>query len=376
MRRPWLQRSRLRRPDAAHDPEKAPPIVHEALRSPGKPLDTQTRAIFEPRFGRDFSHVRLHTDEKAEASAEAVNAAAYTVGSDVVFGEGRLQPESGAGQQLLAHELTHVAQQTSGSRPATPEPGSLEVEPAHSGAEREAGAVAQGLGPGALSPAQPAVQRSILGGVIGGVLGAVGGAALGFLAGGPVGAILGGILGATAGLAAGDAASSGARDLTSPEKTEAEIAFGDSLDYSDVQVAEAPIMSIGGYARTPFTTVYFPPGTFRRPPAEYFPFLIHELTHVWQSQHGYSVAEKLVWALHGQSAYDYGGIQGLRNARQQGKHFTDFNTEQQADILKDYYKRVKSSQDTSDYDPFVAEVKGTQANDDIRTPRGQGEENG
>src|SRR5207253_2492166 len=162
-------------------PDKAPPIVHEALRSPGKSLDIQTRALFEPGFGRDFSHVRVHNDSKAQASASAVNAAAYTVGGDIVLGEGQSGPETSEGQQLLAHELTHVVQQTgTGGHPSVPEPGSLEVAPARGSAEREAGAVAQGLAPGHVSTgAQPAVQRSVLGGVIGGVLGAVGGAALG-----------------------------------------------------------------------------------------------------------------------------------------------------------------------------------------------------
>jgi hypothetical protein len=57
-------------------PSGAPPIVHEVLRSPGQPLDMATRAYMEPRFGHDFSHVRVHTDESAAASAQAVNALA------------------------------------------------------------------------------------------------------------------------------------------------------------------------------------------------------------------------------------------------------------------------------------------------------------
>src|ERR1041385_5790965 len=68
---------------------KAPPIVHEVLRSPGQPLDASTRAFMEPRFGRDFGDVRVHTDGKAAESARAVNARAYTVGNNVVFGAGQ-----------------------------------------------------------------------------------------------------------------------------------------------------------------------------------------------------------------------------------------------------------------------------------------------
>ena len=62
-----------------------PPIVHEVLHSPGQPLDPATRAFMEPRFGHDFSTVRVHTDARAAASARTVNALAYTVGRDVVF---------------------------------------------------------------------------------------------------------------------------------------------------------------------------------------------------------------------------------------------------------------------------------------------------
>lgn len=92
-----------------------PPIVHEVLRSPGQPLDPATRAFFEPRFGHDFSQVRVHTDAKARESAHAVNALAYTSGRDVVFGAGQYAPYKAAGQRLLAHELTHVVQQSVGA---------------------------------------------------------------------------------------------------------------------------------------------------------------------------------------------------------------------------------------------------------------------
>jgi len=87
-----------------------PPIVDEVLSAPGQPLDTAARAFMEPRFGYDFSRVRIHTDQLAARSAEAVAAQAYTVGSDVVFGVGRYAPASRHGQRLLAHELAHVVQ--------------------------------------------------------------------------------------------------------------------------------------------------------------------------------------------------------------------------------------------------------------------------
>lgn len=93
-------------------PETAPPIVHDVLRSSGHPLDAATRGFMEPRFGHDFSRVRVHTDNKAAQSAQAVNAHAYTVGKNVVFGQGQYAPGTQSGQHLLAHELTHVVQQS------------------------------------------------------------------------------------------------------------------------------------------------------------------------------------------------------------------------------------------------------------------------
>ncbi len=86
-----------------------PSIVHDVLRSPGQSLDTGTRAFMEPRFGRDFSHVRIHTDAQAAQSAQVVNAQAYTVGQDLVFGPGQYAPETQEGTKLLAHELVSGA---------------------------------------------------------------------------------------------------------------------------------------------------------------------------------------------------------------------------------------------------------------------------
>jgi hypothetical protein len=109
------------------------------LRSPGESLDTETRAFMEPRFGHDFSHVRVHADTKAAKSAHAVNAMAYTVGRNLVFGAGQYRPGTNAGRQLLAHELTHVAQQRAISDPA---PRELAIGPAHDIHEHEADVVA------------------------------------------------------------------------------------------------------------------------------------------------------------------------------------------------------------------------------------------
>ncbi len=107
-----------RHASAPETPTRVPQIVHNVLGSSGQPLDAVTRTFFEPRFGHDFSGVRIHTGPRATASAHSINALAYTVGSDIVFGAGQFSPQTAQGQRLLAHELTHVLQQRS-ARAAT-----------------------------------------------------------------------------------------------------------------------------------------------------------------------------------------------------------------------------------------------------------------
>lgn len=94
---------------------EVPSIVNEVLRSTGQPLNTQTRTFMESRFGHDFSQVRVHTDPIAAATANSINAKAFTLGKTIVFGAGQYSPTSSTGRQLLAHELTHVVQQSTPS---------------------------------------------------------------------------------------------------------------------------------------------------------------------------------------------------------------------------------------------------------------------
>jgi hypothetical protein len=98
-------------------PEISPGVESQInrIRSGGQPLSQSMRDFFEPRFGQDFSRVRIHTDSNAGESANAVNALAYTVGQDIVFGGGQFAPGTHAGRRLLAHELTHVVQQAGGA---------------------------------------------------------------------------------------------------------------------------------------------------------------------------------------------------------------------------------------------------------------------
>ncbi|MCE9672833.1 DUF4157 domain-containing protein [Myxococcus stipitatus] len=117
-----------------------PPIVGEVLRSGGQPLDAALRADFEPAFGHDFSHVRVHADGRADASARAVDALAYTVGRDIVFRAGNYAPHTTSGRRLLAHELTHVVQQAhAGGANVSPK----RVVDSQDASEREADRVAE-----------------------------------------------------------------------------------------------------------------------------------------------------------------------------------------------------------------------------------------
>ena len=94
--------------------DAAPASVDQALASPGRPLEPALRQDMEQRFGHDFSRVRVHSGAAAEQSARDVNAHAYTVGHDMVFGAGQFAPGTQEGRCLIAHELTHVVQQGTG----------------------------------------------------------------------------------------------------------------------------------------------------------------------------------------------------------------------------------------------------------------------
>jgi hypothetical protein len=97
-------------PAVAHEP--APDSVNHVLSSGGSPLDRSVKNDMEARFGQDFSRVRVHSGAAAEDSARDVHAEAYTVGNNIVFGAGKFAPATQPGRHLLAHELTHVVQQS------------------------------------------------------------------------------------------------------------------------------------------------------------------------------------------------------------------------------------------------------------------------
>jgi hypothetical protein len=143
--------------------ERSP--VHDVVNSSGRPLDPSVRTDMEQRLGQDFSDVRVHDDSAAAASAQAVNAHAYTVGSNIVFQRDKYDPTSAEGRTTLAHELTHVVQQRNGPVDGTSAPGGIKVSDPSDRFEREAAATAERAlsaptGPAAPdTAAAPAVQR-------------------------------------------------------------------------------------------------------------------------------------------------------------------------------------------------------------------------
>ncbi|MEU0094968.1 DUF4157 domain-containing protein [Kribbella sp. NPDC006257] len=118
--------------------ERSP--VHDVISGGGRPLEPEVRGEMEGRLGADFGDVRVHDDSAAHDSAKAVNAHAYTVGSNVVFQRDKYDPGSDAGKTMLAHELTHVVQQRSGPVEGSSAPGGIKVSDPSDRFEREASA--------------------------------------------------------------------------------------------------------------------------------------------------------------------------------------------------------------------------------------------
>ncbi len=339
--------------------EAVPPIVHEVLRSPGQPLDPGTRAFMEPRFGHDFSGVRVHTDAHAAQSARTVDALAYTIGQDVVFGTGQYAPRSSVGLRLIAHELTHTVQQTNSKlSPEVP----LRLG-AHDEYERQAETAASGVANNRSisNPSKigvggtPAgiVQRSLLGGILGGIGGALGGALVGGLLGGPIGAIVGGVAGLIGGALIGDAASTEKRSLTADEIKYAKEVFKDSIDYSEIKITRDSLLATGA-PRTLGNTIHLRSdwGHFKGKTMELTQLgmetLIHEMGHVWQYQNGgLAYIPESLWAqlkvsISGKSrnaAYDW------RAAHTAKLPWEKWNPEQQAEAIEDYNKLLRKSKD-------------------------------
>ena len=121
-------------------PSRTPPApkvaaAQDAILAHGEPLDAASRALMEPRFGHDFSRVRVHHDGRSAAAARGIDALAYTLGDHLVFAAGAYAPATARGQRTLAHELAHVVQQRNAAHEPSAEPTLAEPHDRH---EREA----------------------------------------------------------------------------------------------------------------------------------------------------------------------------------------------------------------------------------------------
>jgi hypothetical protein len=143
--------------------EERSPVL-DVIARPGKPLDPPVQRDMEQALGHDFSDVRVHSDRQAQQSAHSVGASAYTVGSNVVLGQGASLSGT-RGRELLAHELTHVVQQRKGPVSGTPAPGGIKISDPSDRFEREADRVGREVASGAQASVgdHAGVQRTVAG---------------------------------------------------------------------------------------------------------------------------------------------------------------------------------------------------------------------
>jgi hypothetical protein len=365
------------------------------------------RAFFEPRFGVDFSDVRVHANDRAAESAKAINARAFTVGRDMAFGNGQFAPETSEGRRLLAHELTHVIQQDGPT--TTLRNKRIEVQKIGQpmvqggffgkiwkGIKKGAKAVGKwgwnvlkSAGAWAWSLVTKGPQRlwrllKHVGGGVAGIFkwlwegiktvrgiksfaqwigrGIVSGAAW---AGKLVAKLLDVVGFGELVELIWQIIKFNTRTLTSTEIAEAKKVFGNSIKYWQVRIDEYSLIAWigslfkggGGLGVTTFHTINFNRKIKTAPGNSDMAWLIHELTHVSQYEHVGS--QYMGEAIHAQATtgYGYGGEAGLLADRAAGKHFRDYNREQQGDIARDYYLALTSGRSTAAFDPFIAELR-------------------
>lgn len=264
---------------------EVPSSVSKVLKSTGQHLDEGTRSFFEPRFGRDFSNVRVHTGSEASKSSDEINAHAYTLGNHIVFNSQKYTPDTDEGKRLLAHELTHVVQQNSAM------PAMIQKD------DRAAGPR------GGVSIHSPVVDE--------------------FLTQvSDVHSVFSG------------------REMFPAEIALARTIFGNSVDFSRVRLIIGDLAA----GTTAGNNIRLP-RTFNITNDEHKQLLIHEMTHVWQFQHngpGY-ITTSLLQQAHASAtrgnrnfAYDY----TIRS----GNSFFEFAPEQQAFIVENYYAMLRDQQ--------------------------------
>jgi hypothetical protein len=274
----------------------------------------------EPRFGHDFSQVRVHTDAKAAESARAVNALAYTVGRNVVFEEGQFVPSTNVGKQLLAHELAHTVQQDvvgqSILAASAVLPTTLAIDQAEREADRAAADVATGRHAMITANVQSALalQRQTFRTPSVSVRSPVFEEAITQLTEFEEG-----------------------RALTRDERELARGVFGISIDYSRVRLIPTSILEYRTVANSIRVPEYF---TINN--EEMAQTFIHEMTHVWQYQRGgtsyISISLGTQIAAHVRRrnrnfAYDY--------QVNPGQSFFDFTPEQQAFLVENYFAMLR-----------------------------------
>ena len=301
-----------------------PSIVHDVLSSSGQPLDAGTQAFMEPRFEHDFSNVRVHTDARAAESAQAVNALAYTVGRHVVFGTGQYAPETSSGGQLLAHELVHTIQQSSAHAATLAAKADGIAMSSSQQSEREADVVAQqittGQGAAGISVQQPApaLQRQEV-------------------HGSPTVNVRSPVVEEFLTQESDIQAGATGRPLLPAEIALVRPIFGNAIDYSKVRLIPTSIAQFTTIGNNIRITNDF---TISNP--YYAETLIHELTHVWQYQHGgtsyisVSLAAQIAASLKTPSrnfAYEY--------QITPDKSFFSFLPEQQGLIVQNYFAMLR-----------------------------------
>jgi hypothetical protein len=335
-------------------------VVRHVLNSPGRPLDIATRKSLEPQFGFNFGNVRIHTGDLAAKSASAISARAYATGRDIVFGEGQYAPDTIRGKALLAHELTHVAQNSSDSDISQP----LRLSSEADSAEQNALAIEKHVGEQQDAPQgrfgiQPRsnglVRRSLLGGILGGLGGAVVGGTLGAVIGGPIGALVGAGVGLVAGALIGNSATTRERFLNADEVTYAKDIFKDTVNYSKIKITRDSMMSAGApktigntiHLRSTWGKPQFDGDTMNLTPAG-METLIHEMGHVWQYQNGgLAYIPASLWAQF-KAAIGHGDRDAAYNWREaDNAHvpWEKFNPEQQASAIEDYNILLRMSKE-------------------------------
>jgi hypothetical protein len=379
--------------------DAAPSSVDRALAGSGTPLEPTLRKDMETRFGHDFSQVRVHIGSAAEESAREVNANAYTVGRNIVFGAGRFTPETHDGQKLIAHELAHVIQQkTLGHSNIQRDlkaynKEKIEVLPDLAGGE--AGGTSFEAHSAEASGIRAALSQLIADEKVKEVKSASNSISwfaanhhknaqleeikMAFVnAGYPLAErmakalydihgeylysnqklITSTIFGSISNDLGTKVRAQTSRSMTEYEIRQAKRVFKSAIDYSKVTIEErSKVISAGGYARTIGNTIYFPDNSFQS-----MALMIHELTHVWQYQTtGWTYAPKALWAQI-REGYSYASEgqtadQALRDARKENKTLSSFNNEQQGDILADYFRRLQKNEDISAYLPYVNDIK-------------------